>query len=382
MCQNGKAEKNLLFRIMPGSLQNVRERDKKMRDDLTPVERKKAIREGRDVDRLPNLFTFEGAEAKAVGEKAGVFFSDPSVTAAATKAVYERYEPDVVEIPGAPEGAIFGLESVIPEDSNVYIKAPVNPTREQIAAAGLGDAKTNPALQGFWGGLEAFGNDYGSRGVEIGILGAGPFSTAAQIVGVDSFLKKLVRDPEYVHLLLGKVTEMRVSFIQATAGLGVFFDIKDPVSSGSLISQKQYREFAKPYQTRIFKAMQEANPIQDHILHICGDTSKIWEDMVDTGADIISIDNAMDLAEAKRRVGHIASISGNIHPTQTMLLGTPDDVERNYKECLRKAWDAKKTYVPDYGCGLPIGTPLENLDRLFEVHRKYSSFPIDPERLS
>jgi len=204
-------------------------------------------------------------------------------------------------------------------------------------------------------------------------------STAARIIGVDTFLKKLIRDPEYIHLLLGKVTDIRIDFIKATAGLGVFYDVKDPVSSGSLISRRKYLEFAKPYQTRIFAAMNEANPGQDHILHICGDSSKIWEDMVETGASVISIDNAMDLEDATRRVGHLASVSGNIKPADTMLLGNPDDVEADYKSCLRKAWDAGKTHIPDYGCGLPLGTPLENLDRLFEVHRKYSAFPIDPE---
>lgn len=69
-------------------------------------------------------------------------------------------------------------------------------------------------------------------------------------------------------------------------------------------------------------------------------------------------------------------------PTQTMFLGTPEDVEKDAKECLRKAYDNPKGYILSLGCGLPIDTPPENILALREAARKYGRYPFNPELFS
>ena len=101
--------------------------------------------------------------------------------------------------------------------------------------------------------------------------------------------------------------------------------------------------------------------------------------MVDAGAGLLSIDNQVDLAEAKHAVGDRAVLVGNIRPTETMYLGKPPDVEENARECLRKAYDNPKGYILALGCGLPIQTPPENIHALRDSARKYGQYPLNPE---
>ena len=107
------------------------------------------------------------------------------------------------------------------------------------------------------------------------------------------------------------------------------------------------------------------------MLHICGNTTKIWEEMADTGAGILSLDNIVDLEAAKKAVGDRVTIMGNVRPTETMLFGTPQDVEENVVECIARAADSPKGYIMALGCGLPLHTPSDNIHALVAANRKH-----------
>jgi uroporphyrinogen decarboxylase len=146
-----------------------------------------------------------------------------------------------------------------------------------------------------------------------------------------------------------------------------------------MISPKQFREFALPYLTEVvgkITALSGAAPS----LHICGNTSKIWPEMTDTGVSILSLDDAVDLAEAKALVGDRVALLGNVRPTASMYLGTPDDVRANALECLAKGWDNPKGYILGLGCGLPIDTKPENIHALVNAAREFGRWPLEPGR--
>jgi uroporphyrinogen decarboxylase len=104
--------------------------------------------------------------------------------------------------------------------------------------------------------------------------------------------------------------------------------------------------------------------------------------MTDTAAAALSLDNVIDLAAAKAEVGHRVTLAGNINPSETMFLGTPEDVVKDAKRCLQQGYDTKAGYILAMGCGLPIHTPQENVHALLNVARDLGRYPIDPERLS
>ena len=100
--------------------------------------------------------------------------------------------------------------------------------------------------------------------------------------------------------------------------------------------------------------------------------------MVDTGAGLLSLDNSIDLAEAKLEMA-TASLWWATSGRPNMLMGTPETVENNVKECVRKGHDSPRGYILALGCELPIKTPPANVHALSQAVRKYGRFPWQPE---
>jgi hypothetical protein len=62
------------------------------------------------------------------------------------------------------------------------------------------------------------------------------------------------------------------------------------------------------------------------ILHICGKTMPILGAMAGSGARLLSLDQAIDLREARRVVGWKVALGGNVDPVRLMEGGTPEEV--------------------------------------------------------
>ena len=75
----------------------------------------------------------------------------------------------------------------------------------------------------------------------------------------------------------------------------------DPVSSTSLISPKQFREFSLPALKNVDK-IKGKNGVVSKYTYV-EQVKEIWEDVVSTGISNFSIDNVEDLEKAKEDNG-------------------------------------------------------------------------------
>lgn len=103
-------------------------------------------------------------------------------------------------------------------------------------------------------------------------------------------------------------------------------------------------------------------------LHICGDATRIIEDMVATGAQMLAVDYKIDRFAAKRAAQGRTTLIGTVDPSAVMTHGTPDDVRaaaRSDLEILAPGGG----FVLSPGCALPYHTPDENMRALVEVAR-------------
>jgi uroporphyrinogen decarboxylase len=209
---------------------------------------------------------------------------------------------------------------------------------------------------------------------------AGAFTTASCLRGTEQLMRDLRRNPEFVHRLMRFAVDCTIPFIREAMKLGARVGIAEPVASGTLISSSQFREFVAPYLKAFVSAIKELSGGAPS-LHICGNSKRIWQDMVECGVGSLSLDDEIDLAEARAAVGDRVALVGNIRPTSTMALGTPEDVRKNVIECLIKGGGNPKGYILGLGCALPINTPLENIHALVSAAREYGQWPLDLERL-
>jgi uroporphyrinogen decarboxylase len=93
-------------------------------------------------------------------------------------------------------------------------------------------------------------------------------------------------------------------------------------------------------------------------LHICGNTTRLLPDMLQSGADIIDLDWMVDIEKAAQLFDDKAAICGNFDPVTVMLQGTPETVRDATRECIQKG---DKRLFSGAGCEIPDKTPAENL---------------------
>jgi uroporphyrinogen decarboxylase len=98
------------------------------------------------------------------------------------------------------------------------------------------------------------------------------------------------------------------------------------------------------------------------ILYVNG-CSHILEKMVESGADVLSIDWRIDLAEARRRVGDRVALQGNLDPCE--LLGTPETIAESVKEILKKG--GSLGHIVNLGHGILPMVPVENARAFIEA---------------
>jgi len=346
-----------------------------MRDDLTPKQRLKAISEGRSVDRVPHEFSIGHLALRLTGVDPADYEKNVKTRINAEISLYREYGIDKLSVfYGIP--ALYGTKSVVPEGGHPYIAETVEIEGDDLKRVYVDDPKTDPRFRDFWdyldGLIEAVGDE-----VPITVAFEGTITTAARIIGTEKLLKRTITDPEYVFALLDSVLQTQTAIVESLKGYGVGFWTPDPISSGSVISTKTYRKFSKPYTIKLFGVMTRVSG-EKPMLHVCGNTSAILKDITEVGASSFSLDNIMDLEQVKNEIGDKIMLVGNVKPAETMFLGTPQDVDADLKQCFKKAWDTKAGYRPCFGCGLPMGTPKENLDALFNSLQKYGKWPLDP----
>jgi uroporphyrinogen decarboxylase len=148
----------------------------------------------------------------------------------------------------------------------------------------------------------------------IGFAGA-PWTLASYMIeggGSKSFaeIKTLAyREPRVLHALLDKLAATVSSYLQFQIEAGAQVIQLFDTWAGEL-NRRDYEQFALPYTQKIFEAVGTKVP---RILYLNG-CSAILESMVKSGADVISIDWRISIAEARRRVGDRVALQGNLDP--------------------------------------------------------------------
>jgi len=201
-----------------------------------------------------------------------------------------------------------------------------------------------------------------------------PFSLASQLRGLERFLIDLEESPSFAHRLLEFCAEAvtRYAIALGRAGADVL-NTGDSVAGGSVIGPALYEQFAFPYERRVISAVHEAlgTPVT---LHICGDATVCLERMVETGADGIELDSAVDASRARRTCEGRVAVIGNIDPVRVLLEGTADEVYARSREIL-EVFRGCDGFILSSGCALSPKTPPANISAMVRAAREQAAAP-------
>jgi uroporphyrinogen decarboxylase len=342
---------------------------KTIEDILTPKERSEAYFTGKQIDRIPCLPMVASSAAHLIGKTIKEFQINASVMADSHIAAYKRFKYDGVGLCTNTSilAEAMGAMLTYPEDDVASCDDIVIKDKKDIEKIKIAQ-KNDGMYPIFYEAARKVIKEVGDE-VNVTIALSGPFTTAATLRGVENFARDMYEDPEFCHKLLRMTTESLKNIIQGIIESGATPGaIGDPVASGSLISPKMFDRFAAPYIKEAIDFLHKNN--YSAALHICGKTRKIIENMVQTGADTISIDR-VELSLVRDIVNGRATIVGNIDVTDEMLYGPKERIFDACKNAMEIMKNYKGKFILATGCDISPKANWENVDAMMEFARNY-----------
>ncbi|QLE50126.1 uroporphyrinogen decarboxylase [Nostoc sp. C057] len=292
----------------------------------------------------------------------------PDVAIEVSLQPWKAFQPDgvilfsdiVTPLPG------LGIDMDIAEGKGPIIHSPLR-TQEQIDA--LHPLEPEAALPFIKTILQALRSEVGDKSTVLGFVGA-PWTLAAYAVeGKGSKTYSIIKnmafsDPTILHQLLTKLADAIAIYaryqIDSGAQVVQMFD-----SWAGQLSPQDYDTFALPYQQRVFQQIKQTHPDTPLILLVSG-SAGVLERMAQSGADIVSVDWAVDMADARARLGKQVKVQGNLDPG--VLFGSKQFIRDRILDTVRKAgnWG----HILNLGHGVLPETPEENVAFFFETAKE------------
>ena len=195
----------------------------------------------------------------------------------------------------------------------------------------------------------------------------GPVSLATSILDPLLYFRLMRKDPMGLHLFMETLTNFLSGFASALVEAGAdIISIADPSATGEILGRNYFREFAAPYLSRLVAAIRETGARA--ILHICGDTSLIFDELNRIRGTAFSFDSVVSMKKARAKIEG-APLMGNVS-TQLLHQAPP---ERVIRATMRLIEQGVEIIAP--ACGLSMQTPLENIKALTGTAKNPRAYP-------
>lgn len=287
---------------------------------------------------------------------------------------WQAFQPDgvilfsdiVTPLPG------LGIDMDIAEGKGPIIHSPL---RSQAQIDSLRPLEPEASLPFIKTILQALRQEVGNHSTVLGFVGA-PWTLAAYAVeGKGSKTYSVIKnmafsDPTMLHQLLGKLADAIAVYTRYQIDCGAqvvqMFD-----SWAGQLSPQDYDTFALPYQQRVFQQVKQTHPDTPLILLVSG-SAGVLERMPKSGADIVTVDWAVDMAQARARLGKQVKVQGNLDPG--VLFGSREFIRDRILDTVRKAgnWG----HILNLGHGVLPETPEENVAFFFETAKQLKALEV------
>lgn len=265
------------------------------------------------------------SEAETFG--CGVSFSDTEAPHVTDEIVFDRASAESLQVPNLETGR-----------GPVFLKA------AELAAQNITDRPT-------FGGM------------------LGPFSLAGVLMGLERALIATIKDGQTLHIVLEKCTRYAIAYAKAYKQAGANGILIAEPTAG-LLPPKHCDEFSSRYVKELVDAVQDEGFFI--VLHNCGNTKKLVNTMVSTGAKGYHFGNAVDMVDVISQIPGDYLVFGNIDPARVLNEGTTEVIKGTTKNLLEKM-KPYSNFVLSTGCDLPPEVPIANLESFFEALEEFNN---------
>ena len=184
----------------------------------------------------------------------------------------------------------------------------------------------------------------------------GPFSLAGSLIEMSEVLKSLRRDPQSVHDMMTRISDLQAEFGRKMVEAGAdFICISEPSGTGEIMGKKRFSEFSVKYINRVLDGICEAKKI----VHICGDLSNVYDVLGDLHCHVFSFDAVVPVKEIKKYLNRKA-VMGNVS-TFAIVSGEEDTI---YKLATKAMKHGADVLAP--ACGLSTQTSMNNVHAMID----------------
>lgn len=210
--------------------------------------------------------------------------------------------------------------------------------------------------------LEAITLLRGKTGNEVPLIAAfgTPFELLSTTLSFEEITYSIYDDPDFLDEQMGKMTEIAKTYARE-------IEKRDPDvlmlvdGTSQNLGPRHFEIFSLPFTRLLVGSLTKPT-----ILHICGNSTPLLEQMVTAGVNAISIDKPVNISTALQVTKGKTALVGNISP-QTLCFGSREEIMAETEESLKLGMN-----VIAPGCGILPQTPLKNLKIYIEqvVHLK------------
>ena len=188
----------------------------------------------------------------------------------------------------------------------------------------------------------------------------GPLLIASQLCGVESLLIAMIESPECVNVILEFTTDLAIYLADWLIKSGAHgLMLGEATCSPNFISPQMYRAMVLPYHQKLVQQCKKQG-WEAIGIHICGNITPIFDDLLSTGVDIIDVDYQVRAEHAIQMASNRVCLRGNLDPSSDFRFGTPDSIKRVTGSLIKKV-NAYPKWILSSGCDIPPGTPAENI---------------------
>jgi MtaA/CmuA family methyltransferase len=342
---------------------------------MSSIERVRAAIELRKPDRVPvDLHNFQPA-AYATGMPMSEVFQDGELLAQAMLDAWREFGHDMILLENgtACNAQACGVEVIYRDDAAPAAHKPLVQKLEDVADLEVPDPYTTFPMNEILKATKILSKEIGDKVWICARADQGPMDLSAQLRGMSELMLDIAfaEQPELIHGLLDYSRRVATRYAYALIECGGHStSIGEPIAGPELLSPKHYREYPWVHEKRMVDELKGDGIILHN--HICGDTARIVDDFIATGAQVLEVDHKTDAAMIKEAARHKTCLLGNID-TGLMQSGTPEEVDEACRQLI-EIWKPDSGFILGPGCALGSTVPADNIHALVESAKKYGVY--------
>jgi uroporphyrinogen decarboxylase len=350
-------------------------------NNLPSTLRLEALFAGRKTDRVPVGNLGVGFGAVCAGYTVGDILADPDKCFSASLATMAMmgWEPMPFTPGHSVWGAIdFGGQIRMPqgpyESSLIITRHPVQ-TENDVYSLELPD----PRSAGRISYARRFASLQKEAGLPVFFSSRSPFTMAANIAGLENFLRWIIKAPELaqrlLELALAHILGVLDYWIESFGAGNIFVWMSNPNESNQVISDKHLVRWALPFHEEYFAAL-AARGLKRIGIHLCGDQNlnlplfkeaALWPHPA-----ILSFGHEVSIADAAAYFPQDI-IYGNLEPN-LLQISRPEKIYNMCREIIFEGRKAPGGFMLAPGCGIPASAPKANVLAMSQAARDFGRY--------